>query len=370
MQRIESIDHSLDVTPIAEQIGSLKSDIQTVANSLSQLDPKVDVKAPDLQKIEQGLITVSNNISDLFKQTNAVDSEQLKKDFKKIILLLEKVAAKEWVSQGGGGTYIPLINGSVAVVNPDGTNIGGGGGTSGGLTDTQLRASPVPVNGTITLDAATLAALETINAIVSGTVALDSTSLAALENIIVSGTVALDSATLAALESVTAVVSGTVALDSATLAALENITATISGSVAVTGTFFQATQPVSAVSLPLPAGAATSAKQDITNTDLDYRFSGGKTAFASTVTAAGNTTLITPATGNRIQLYWLSFLPSSDNANANLVKIGFGTTTVLTELYRAYAMAHWELFTGAVNQSVIINTVSAEAVAVRCITRI
>lgn len=35
----------------------------------------------------------------------------------------------------------------------------------------------------------------------------------------------------------------------------------ISGSVAVTGTFWQATQPVSAASLPLPSGAATSAKQ-------------------------------------------------------------------------------------------------------------
>ena len=35
----------------------------------------------------------------------------------------------------------------------------------------------------------------------------------------------------------------------------------ISGSVAVTGTFWQATQPVSASSLPLPTGAATAAKQ-------------------------------------------------------------------------------------------------------------
>ena len=33
----------------------------------------------------------------------------------------------------------------------------------------------------------------------------------------------------------------------------------VSGSVAVTGTFWQATQPVSASSLPLPTGAATEA---------------------------------------------------------------------------------------------------------------
>lgn len=35
----------------------------------------------------------------------------------------------------------------------------------------------------------------------------------------------------------------------------------ISGTVAVTGAFYQATQPISAAALPLPAGAATSAKQ-------------------------------------------------------------------------------------------------------------
>lgn len=36
-------------------------------------------------------------------------------------------------------------------------------------------------------------------------------------------------------------------------------TVSVSGSVAVTGTFFQATQPISAAALPLPAGASTEA---------------------------------------------------------------------------------------------------------------
>lgn len=39
-------------------------------------------------------------------------------------------------------------------------------------------------------------------------------------------------------------------------------TIAVSGSVAVTGTFWQATQPISAAVLPLPTGASTSAKQD------------------------------------------------------------------------------------------------------------
>lgn len=94
----------------------------------------------------------------------------------------------------------------------------------------------VSVSGEVSLSAATLAALETINAVVtgavtvSGTVALDSTSLSALE------TIELGATTLAALENITATISGAVALDSATLAALESISATIINTVTVTGT--------------------------------------------------------------------------------------------------------------------------------------
>ena len=40
------------------------------------------------------------------------------------------------------------------------------------------------------------------------------------------------------------------------------------GSITVDGTFWQATQPISAASLPLPSGAATSANQSTSNTSL------------------------------------------------------------------------------------------------------
>ena len=50
---------------------------------------------------------------------------------------------------------------------------------------------------------------------------------------------------------------GEVALNAATLAALETINANVSGTVAVSN--FPATQPVSATALPLPAGASTEA---------------------------------------------------------------------------------------------------------------
>lgn len=60
----------------------------------------------------------------------------------------------------------------------------------------------VRADGTVALDAPTLAALETI--IASGTVALDAPTLAALEQILVTGTVELGATSLAALESITA----------------------------------------------------------------------------------------------------------------------------------------------------------------------
>lgn len=55
----------------------------------------------------------------------------------------------------------------------------------------------------------------------------------------------------------------------------------VTGSVAVTGTFWQATQPISAVSLPLMDGAATSARQD-TNTAAIQKLGSAKRWFAIT----------------------------------------------------------------------------------------
>lgn len=134
--------------------------------------------------------------------------------------------------------------------------------------------------------------------------------------------------------------------------------------------------PVMKVSNPdgstLGTGIATSANQVTGNTsltniesDTDFRFGGGKSAYVVTISASGNTTLITPAAGNRIRLFWIAFVPNSDNGNANLIKLGFGTTggSIATELYRGYALAHWEVFTGTANQSVIVNATTAEPVA-------
>lgn len=106
--------------------------------------------------------------------------------------------------------------------------------------------------------------------------------------------VALDAATLAALETITASISNFPSdyPDAATLAKVESVRALLAGTLTVTGTvntglsqpltdaqlraaavpvsgtFWQATQPISASALPLPTGAATEAKQDTGNTSL------------------------------------------------------------------------------------------------------
>lgn len=88
-------------------------------------------------------------------------------------------------------------------------------GADGSATDLS-SANPMPVTGTVALDAPSLAALESVT--VAGTVELGATSLAALE------TTELGATTLAALENITATVTGvaTAAKQDELLAVMQN----------------------------------------------------------------------------------------------------------------------------------------------------
>ena len=80
---------------------------------------------------------------------------------------------------------------------------------------------------------------------------------------------------------------------------LSGIYSKVSGSIAVTGTFWQTTQPVSAASLPLPSGAATSALQTTINTTLGspMQASGGSVT-ANAGTNLNTSTLAKESGGN------------------------------------------------------------------------
>lgn len=132
-------------------------------------------------------------------------------------------------------------------------NIQDGGNSitvDGPLTDAQLRAAAVPVSGTFYLATQPVSGTITANA-GSGTFAVSAASLP-----LPSG--AATETTLAALNNkVTAVNTGAVVLAAGTNAIGSVTVSNFPASQAVTGTFFQATQPVSAAALPLPSGAAT-----------------------------------------------------------------------------------------------------------------
>jgi hypothetical protein len=123
--------------------------------------------------------------------------------------------------QTTGNTSLSSIDGKLPALSSGRVpvDITGSAAVTGPLTDTQLRATAVPVSGTF------WQATQPI----SGSVSISGTS------------------------TVTGPLTDT------------QLRAT---AVPVSGTFWQATQPVSAASLPLPSGAATSAAQTTTNTSL------------------------------------------------------------------------------------------------------
>lgn len=90
------------------------------------------------------------------------------------------------------------------------------------------------------------------------------------------------------------------------------------------------------------------------------RYGGGKSAAVGTATGVGDTTIITPASGKKIKLYWVSAINDPDEAASPLIKVILGTT----ELYRAYAIAHWEIFTGPTDGVLKVNLDQAGSVAV------
>lgn len=149
-------------------------------------------------------------------------------------LLLKDILKKTGTGGGGGGstggltntelraTPVPVaVSGNVTVSNP----------TPQGLTDAQIRATPLPVSGTITVSNPTAVGLTDAQLRASA--------------VPVSGTVAISNQVSQPLT------------DAQIRATALPVSIASMPTTPVTGTFFQATQPVSAVSLPLPTGAAT-----------------------------------------------------------------------------------------------------------------
>lgn len=141
----------------------------------------------------------------------------------------DRIATKDYqivkIATGGEGTATELANANPLPVS----DAGGSLTVDGPLTDAQLRAAAVPVSGTFYQ-------------------ATQPVSAAALPLPSGAATSALQGGGLPAALGA----GGGLKVDGSGTA------------LPVSGTFWQATQPVSVASLPLPAGAATSAEQDAT----------------------------------------------------------------------------------------------------------
>jgi hypothetical protein len=234
------------------------------------------------------------------------------------------------------------------------------------VTGTVQIAEPVTVDGTVALDAATLAALESVNATVSGSVSVNNfpvtqqvSGTVEITNdvgnpIPVSGSVAVTdgggSLTVDGSVSVnnfptTQAVSGTVALDSATLAALETINV---GN-------FPATQTVSATDLDIRNLSSTQDNvRAFDSTDSEYL------RVATSVTATGDTTLVTPAAGKRIRLQWVYAINDPVASTSTKITVKLGTAVQ----YVAWAISKRQQLTGEVDAPLIVNLSNLGDVAV------
>ncbi len=196
----------------------------------------------------------------------------------------------------------------------DSVNIGNFPATqpvSGPLTDTQLRASPVPISGTVTANTGlsqplTDAQLRATPVPISGTITATPTGTQDVNLV----------------STITVPVSGTF----------------FQATQPVSGTFFQTTQPISAAVLPLPSGAATAANQstEITalgtiNTTLGSPFQAGasigNTTFAATQSGIWN---ITNITGTISLPTGAATAANQTTANASLASIDSKLTSPLS----------------------------------------
>jgi hypothetical protein len=97
-----------------------------------------------------------------------------------------------------------------------------------------------------------------------------------------------------------------------------------------------------------------------TSDAVEARYGGNKLAATATATSVGDTTIVSPAAGSRLRLFWLSAITDPDEPTNPLIRVRLGAT----ELYRAYAVAHWEIFDGAEGEALVVNLSDAAAVAV------
>lgn len=110
----------------------------------------------------------------------------------------------------------------------------------------------------------------------------------------------------------------------------------------------------------MPADPATDTTLASVLLALQNRYSGGKTPYTATITAADAPAVLTPAAGKALRVFYVKAINDPDSAATPLITATLGAA----ELYRDYVIAHWEIFEGAADQPLTIAIASAGTVAV------
>lgn len=92
----------------------------------------------------------------------------------------------------------------------------------------------------------------------------------------------------------------------------------------------------------------------------DLRLDSGKIPVTGVVTTTSPTVIYTPSTGKRIRLFWAYALNDPDSTLNPLITISIGSMVC----YMGYAIAHTEIFDGAINDSLTVTLDQAGSVAV------
>lgn len=101
-------------------------------------------------------------------------------------------------------------------------------------------------------------------------------------------------------------------------------------------------------------------KNDVGNAYLQNRYGGGKLTHEFSHNLATASGILTPPSGKRIELYFATATGDPDNSNSPRIRILW--EGAVNALYTGYGISHWEKFTGAANQRLMMELNAAGSV--------
>lgn len=292
----ESPDYS---TPVVLAVQKLSREITTQLDKIDvrpqvnvpspqvKVDaPNVSVASPDLKGIEKLLKT---DIPKAFEKAIQSIPESPEPDQQPVLDALSGL--EDWLKSIDKASRLkPQMPTTLKVVNPDGTPISGGSGgpiTNDGSFAKETGGNLDSIKSDLDIIAAKDFATQTTLALIKAKT--DNLDVALSTRAVTGLTDTQLRATPVPVSSSSLPLPTGASTSAKQLPDNHNVVVTSVPTTAVVGTFFQATQPVSAATLPLPSGASTAANQATGNSSLssiDTKLSGTIATSSSTLPQA------------------------------------------------------------------------------------